>query len=78
MIGFVLALALSGACPEACRGECLLTGPSSVERAVESAEVVATVASVDVSVKAAKRFGSGRRARVVARLERRLAKLKSG
>jgi hypothetical protein len=76
-MSFFLSMILFGACQGTCDSECLLTPAPSVERPVEIAEVVGSVASVDVSVKASKRVGTRRDARVVARLERRLAKHKS-
>lgn len=75
-MNLVLLLTLCCACPNVDASECLLTPNVSVSLPAEQATVVASSPTSDAIASTLKRLGSRRSTRVVARLERRIARHK--
>jgi hypothetical protein len=75
-MSLVLLVTLCCACPNGEVCECSPTTGASVERPAESAAIVASSPTLDAGASAMKRVGGRRASRVVARLERRIARHK--
>jgi hypothetical protein len=74
MVTFIVALTLLAAGPNTCNGGCSLAPIVIAELPVEHAQLVASSPTSDVSESVVKRVSGRRNARVVARLERRIAR----